>query len=155
MAAADDDLLHFPSAIVIEPGGHPETRTQRRAHHSCARRRADQRELWQIETQTARLWSLIDDDVESIVFHRWIQILLDCRLQPVNLVDEENIPLFKTGKKSGELACLLNHRSAGVLDIYAHRVGDDVGKRGLAESGRSAQKDVFQNVPSLFRRLDH
>jgi hypothetical protein len=57
----------------------------------------------------------------------------------VNLVDEEHIALFEAGEKSREFASLFNHGAAGVFDIHAHRVGDDVGERRLAEPGRSAQ----------------
>jgi len=34
------------------------------------------------------LRSLVDDDVQAIIFHRRIKIFFDGRLQPVNLINE-------------------------------------------------------------------
>jgi hypothetical protein len=45
--------------------------------------------------------------------------------------------------------------SAGILDVYAHRVGDDVSKRGFAEAGRSAQQNVLEHVAAPLRRFHH
>src|SRR4030095_16517262 len=116
MGATQNDLLHFLGVIVIEPRRHSETRTEWRAYHSRARRRAHQREFWQIETETARLRSLVNDDVEPVIFHRRVEIFFDGWLQPVNLVNEEHIAFFKAGEKSCEFAGFFNHRSTGVFD---------------------------------------
>src|SRR6266853_3632277 len=155
MGAAHDYLLHFLGVIVIEPRRHSETRTEWRAYHPRARRRADQGELWQIEPQTARLWSLVNDDIETVIFHGGVEVFFDRRLQPVNFVDEEHIALFQAGEKPCEFASFFDDRSAGVFDIHAHRVGDDVGKRRLAEPGRAAQENVLQHVAALFSRFHH
>ena len=152
--AAQDDFLHLLRAVIIEPRRHPETRTQRRAQHARARRRADERELRQPQLQTARLRSLVDDDVEFVVLHRGIEILLDRRLEPMDFVDEKDVALFQAREQSGQLARLFDHRSARVLDVHAHRVRDDVGERRLPEAGRSAEQDVLEHVAALLRRFD-
>ena len=108
-----------------------------------------------LQTQTARLRSLVDDDVEPVIFHRRIEIFFDRRLQPMDLVDEEDVAFFQAGEKPGEFAGFFNHRAAGVLDIHAHRVGDDVGQRCLAETGRAAEQNVLEHVAALFRRFHH
>src|SRR5207342_1957201 len=126
-----------------------------RTYHSRSRRRANQREFWQIETQTARLRSLVNDDVEPVIFHCRVEIFFDSWLQSVNLVNEEHIAFFKAGEKSCEFAGLLNHRAAGVFDIHTHRVGDDIGQCGLAEPGGSAQENVLEHVAAFFSRRHH
>ena len=141
--------------VVIEPRSHPETRAQRRADHSRARGRADQGELRQIEPKTPRLRSLVDDDVEPVIFHRRVKIFLDRRLQPVDFVDEKDVAFLEAGEKPREFAGLFDHRSAGVFDVHAHRVGDDVGERRFAEAGRAAQEDVLEHVAAFFRRFHH
>src|SRR5881275_676597 len=155
MSAAHDDLLHFLGVIVIEPRSHSETRTEWSAYHSGSRGCADQRELWQIEPQTARLRSLVNDDVEPVIFHRRVEVFFDRRLQPVNLVDEEHIALFQAGEKPCEFTGFFNHRSTGVFDIHAHCVGNDVGERRLAEPRRTAQENMLGHVTALFSRFDH
>src|SRR5438045_4461551 len=155
MSAAHDDLLHFLGVIVIEPRSHSETRTEWSAYHSRARRYADQRELRQIEPQTARLRSLVNDDVEPVIFHRRVEVFFDRRLQPVNLVDDEHIALFQAGEKPCEFTGFFNHRSTGVFDIHAHCVGNDVGERRLAEPRRTAQENMLEHVTAFFSRFDH
>ena len=94
--AAQDDLLHFIGRVVIEPCRHPEPRPQWRADHAGARGRADQRKLWQLQSETARLRSLIDDNIEAVIFHRRVEILFNRRLKPVDFVDEQDIAFFQT-----------------------------------------------------------
>src|SRR5207248_8156614 len=65
--APNDDLLHFIGGVIIEPRAHAKSRTQRRAYHSGTGGRADQCKFWQLQTQTACLRPLIDDDVEPII----------------------------------------------------------------------------------------
>src|SRR6266571_6257542 len=91
----NNDFLHLLGIVIIEPRRHAETRPKRRAHHPGARGRADQCKLRQIKAQTARLWSLVDDDVEPVIFHRRVEIFLDRRLQSMDLVDEKHVAFFK------------------------------------------------------------
>ena len=97
------------------------------------------------------LWSLIDDDVEPVILHRRIEIFFDRRLQPVNLVDEEDVAFFQAGQQSREFARFLDHWPTGVLHTHAHRVGDDMGERRLAEPWRSTQQDVLEDIAPLLR----
>ena len=144
-------LLHLLRGVIIKSRSHPEARPQRRAHHARASGRADEGEFWQLQPQTARLRSLIDDDIEPVILHRRIEIFFDRRLQPVDLIDEEHVAFFQTGQQSRQLARFLDHRAAGVLDVHAHRVRDDVGQRRLAEPRRAAQQDVLENVAAFLR----
>ena len=153
--AAHDDLLHFLGRVIIEPRGHPESRTQRRAYHSRASGRADECKLWQLQSQTARLRALVDDDVEPIIFHRRIQIFFDRRLEPMDLVDEKDVAFFQTGEQTGEFARFFNHRAAGVFHVHTHGVGDDVSEGGFAEARRPAQQNVFEHVAAFLGRFDH
>ena len=53
-----------------------------------------------LQTKTARLRSLVDDDVEPVIFHRRIEIFFDRRLQPVDFVDEKHIAFFQGGEQA-------------------------------------------------------
>src|SRR5439155_4175655 len=118
----------------------------RGADHSRACGRADERELRQIKAQTARLRPLVDDDVKPVIFHRRIKIFFNGWLEPMDLVDEKHIAFFQTGEKPGQLAGFFDHGSAGIFDVYVHRVGDDVSKRGFAEAGWSTQQNMLEHV---------
>src|SRR5207237_4460035 len=89
--ATPDDFLHFLRAVIIEPRRHSKTRAQRRAYHSCACRCADEGEFRQLQSQTAGLWPLVDDNVESIIFHRRIKILFNRVFYPVGRVLEKQL----------------------------------------------------------------
>ena len=119
-----------------------------------ARRRADQRELLQRHLHRARARSLPDDDVQLVVLHRRIEDLLDGRRHPVDLVDEEDRVLLQVGEHSGQVAGTLDHRTGGGADRHAHLVGDDVGQRRLAETGRTVQQDVIERLAAPARRRD-
>src|SRR5204863_9508389 len=99
MSAAHDDLLHFLGVIVIEPRSHSETRTEWSAYHSRARRRADQRQPRPIPPQTARLRSLVNDDVEPVTFHPRVEVFFDRRLQPAHLAAQAPIALPQPGEE--------------------------------------------------------
>src|SRR5205085_2730338 len=122
MRTTDDDFLHLFSVVVVEARRHSKAGAKRRADHSGACGRPDQSELRQIETQTARLRSLVDNDVEPVIFHRRIEIFFDGRLEPVNFIDEEDIALLQAGEKTGEFPRLFDDRSTGIFDVYTHRV---------------------------------
>ncbi len=67
----------------------------------------------------------------------------------------KNVPFFQSRKQTGQLTGLLDHRAARVLNVHAHRVGDDVGERRLAESRRTAQQNMLEHVASFFGGLHH
>ena len=70
----------------------------------------------------------------------------------MDLVDEKNVAFFETGEQSGEFPRLFDDRPAGVFHIHAHRIGDDVRQRGFAQSGRTAEQNVLENVAAFFGR---
>ena len=103
--------------------------------------------------QAPRLRSLVDDDIEFVILHRGIEILLDRRLEPMDLVNEKDIAFFQARQQSGQFARFFDHRSARVLDVHAHRVGDDVSQRRLPEPGRAAEQNVLKHVAPFLCRL--
>jgi hypothetical protein len=98
---------------------------------------------------------LVDDDIEFEILHRGIQILLDRWLQAVDFIDEKDSTSFDVCEESCEVACLLDHRSAGGADFGIHGIAYDVGECGFAESRRAAEQDVLERIAALLGRLDH
>ena len=124
------------------------------AHHPGAGRCPDEGKLRQLEPQTPRLRSLVDDDIEPIIFHRRVKIFLDRRLEPVDFIYEQDVAFLQARQQTRQLAGLLDHGSARVLDVRPHRVRDDVGERRLPKPGRPAQQNMFENVSAFLGRFD-
>ena len=73
----------------------------------------------------------------------------------MDLVDEKDVAFFQTREQARELARFFNNRPAGVFDVYAHRVGDDVSERGFSETGWTAQQNMFEHIAAFLRRFHH
>ena len=94
----------------------------------------------------ARRRPLADDQVELEVFHRRVEHFLDGRLEPVDFVDEQDIPGLEVCQDCGEVAGPLDHRPRGGAEADAKLAGDDLRERGLAEAGRAVQQHVVQRL---------
>ena len=102
--------------VVVEPEGEPEAVAQRRRQQPGARRRADERERRQVERQRPRGRPLADDDVEPEVLERRVEDLLDRAVEPVDLVDEEDVARLERGQDRGDVALALERRPGDLAD---------------------------------------
>ena len=123
--------------VVREPEGHPEAVTQRRGEKTGAGRGADERERRQIEGQRPRGRPLADDDVQPKVLERRVEDLLDGRVQPVDLVHEQDVPRFERREDRGQVSLALERRAGDGADPDAHLLAHDVGEARLPESRRA------------------
>ena len=152
--AAVDDQLQLLAGVEIEPHRNAEAVAQRRGEQARARRRADQRELREIDLHRARRRPLADDQVELEILHRGIEDFLDRRIEPVDLVDEQHVAVFEIGEQRREVAGLGDHRAGGGAEIHAELARDDLRQRGLAEAGRADEQHVVERFLARARRLD-
>ena len=109
--AAVDDQFKLRLGVEIEPDRNAEAVAQRIGEQARARGGADQRELRQIDLHRARRRPLADDQIELEILHRRIEHLLDRRIEPVDLVDEQHVALFEIGEQRREIAGLGDHRT--------------------------------------------
>jgi hypothetical protein len=65
-------------------------------------------------------------------------------LQPVDLVDEENVPAFQIGENSGEIVGAFDDGTRGRDQLGPHLRGYDVSECGLAEPGRPVEQAVVE-----------
>ena len=63
---------------------------------------------------------LPDDDVDLEVLHRRIEDLLDGPVEPVDLVDEEDVALLQVREDGGHVGLALQRRPGGGDDVDAH-----------------------------------
>jgi len=81
------------------------------------------------------------EQIEPEVLHRRVEILLDDRREPVDLVDEQRVALAERGQERREHALVIDRRAARDVQVDAEFVGDHVGQRGLAEAGRAGEQE--------------
>src|SRR5919201_6855903 len=148
------DRRELGDLVVAEPEGHPEAVTERRRQEAGARRRADESERRQVEREGARGRPLADDDVEPEVLERRVEDLLDGAVEPVDLVDEEDVARLERGEDRGDVALPLERRASEGADADAELLADDVGEARLAEPGRADEEDVVERLAARPRRLE-
>ena len=120
-----------------------------------ARRRADERERRQVEGQRARRRPLADDDVEPEVLERRVEDLLDGRVQPVDLVHEQDVARLERSEDRRQVALPLERRSGNRADPDAELLADDVREARLAEAGRPDEQHVVERLRAGDRRREH
>ena len=72
----------------------------------------------------------------------------------MDLVDEYKRTFVGVGEEWQEVGRLAQRRSAGHLDRGAQLIGEDGGKRGLAEARRSVKEHVRQRLLELLAGLE-
>ena len=98
--------------------------------------------------------TLIDHDIDAIVFHSRVEILLDYRRQTVYLVDEQHVAWLERGENTSQVARLIEHWAGGNLKAYAEFVGDDVRQGGLTKSWRAVKQRVVERFATIFCSLN-
>ena len=151
---AADDLLQFLDRVEIEPDRNPEPVAQRRGQQPLPRGRADQREARQIDPDRARRRPFADHQVERAILHRRIEHFLDRRIEPVDLVDEQDVAVLEVGQQRGEVARLGDDRAGGGAEADAHLAREDPGQRRLAEPRRPVEQDVVERLAPALRGAD-
>src|SRR5579885_70067 len=150
---ARHDLHQRRGVVILQVVVHAEAVAQRRGDQAKASGRADHREALQAHAQRARAGPLADDKVHRVIFHRRVERLLDDAIEPVNLVDEEDIARLLVGQDSHQVSGPLEGRARRDADVDAHLGGDHTGQRGLAKPRWPVQKDVIQRLAPLFRGI--
>src|ERR1041385_2381109 len=130
--------------IEIQMKDYSEAPTQRSRDQAGASCGAHQRELGQLELYGTRGWTLSDQKIQLIVFHRRIKLLFQCGKQAMNLVDEEHVTFLKVGQQRCDVAGFLDRRTGRGFQLGAHFVRDDVGERRLTQTWWSSEQHVIE-----------
>ena len=151
---AEDDFAKLLRIVVIEATVHSETRTKGGADHARTGGGTDQRESGEVQADTSGIRPLVDHDIDTEVLHGRVKILLDGRLQAMDLVNEENSAPWHRCQKARQITGFFNGRAACRANFSPHRVAKDIGQRGLPEPRGAAQEDVLERFVTLARCLD-
>jgi len=146
-----EDLLR---GIVVELFQHPEACTEGRGEEPLARGRTDQRKRPHLDLDRPCVRALVDQNVDGVILHRGIQVLLDGDVDAVHFVDEEHVEFAELGEDAGEVGGFLENGTAGRTKLGPDLVCDDVSERGFPQSGRPGKQDVVECLAATARRLD-
>ena len=151
---AFEDALERLGVVVFEMKVDAESGAKWGCEQTAARGGTHEGEGIEVDLNGACRGSLVDHDVDTIVLHGRIQILLHQGRQAVDLVDKEHVVLFERGEYAGEVARFVEHRAAGDLESHAEFVGDDIAEGGLSQSGRTVEQGVVERLATVFGSLD-
>ena len=72
----------------------------------------------------------------------------------MDLVDEQDVAGLEVGQERGEVAGPRDHRTRGGAEADIEFARDDLGERGLAESGRTDEQHVIERLGPRFGGVD-
>ena len=72
----------------------------------------------------------------------------------MDFIDEQHVVRFQIRQQRGQVARTFQHGAAGLTQIDAKFVRNDVGERCFAEARGSEEQYVIQRIPPLFGRFD-
>ena len=150
---ARDDAFKFLDRIEIQPHRNAEAVAQGRGQQALPGGRADQGERRQVDPHRARRRPLADDQVERAVLHRRVEHFLDHRIEPVDLVDEQDVAFLQIGEQRGEIARLGDDRAGRGAKPDAELARDDLGQRGLAEPRRPEEQHMIHRLAAAIGRF--
>ena len=72
----------------------------------------------------------------------------------MNLVNEQDIVFFQIGEQCGQVLGFFQHRAAGLSQVHAQLLGNDVAQGGLAQARRPKQQHVVQGFLAIAGRAN-
>src|ERR1700722_8851886 len=141
-----DDQQQIFRRIKFQAMNDAEARAQRGHDQPGAGGGADQGEAIQLVGMHARAGPLADDQVDAKILHGGIEDFFHGGLQAMNFIEEEKILGVERSKDGGEVALLFEQRAG--TDFYgrAHFVGENLGKGGFAQAGRTVEQHVIEGL---------
>ncbi len=65
-------------------------------------------------------------------------------IQPVDLVNKQDISRFQACQYGGQVSLSLNDRPGGHLDVGPHLMGNDIGQGCLAQTRKAMEKNMVK-----------
>ena len=144
-----EDHGKLVAAIELQPHLDPEPVAKRRRQETGAGRRPDKGEGRQIDPHRARRRPLADNQVELEILHRRIENLLDGRIEPVDLVDEQHVPRAQVRQQRRQVAGPRDDRPGRRPEADAEFRRHDLRQRRLAEPRRPVEKRMVHRLAAV------
>ena len=151
--ASLDDVEKDIRIIILQMALDAETGPERRSQQAAAGRSADERERTQGNLHATGTRTLVDHDIDAIVFHGRIEILFHNGAQAVDFVNKEHVSFFKGSQQSGQVTRFVENRSGSNLQVDTQFRSDDMGQRGLAQARRAVEQDMVERLAPEQRRF--
>ena len=148
-----DDLGKLLRGVQLQPEHHAEAVPQGGGKLPGPGGGSHQGKMGQVDADGTGAGPLADDDIEGVVLHGGVQYLLHAAVQPVDLIDEEDIIFIEVGQQGSQIARFFDGRTAGNTDIDPHFRRDDLRKGGFAQAGGAVKQHMVQRLPAQARRL--
>src|SRR5262245_22278396 len=145
-AAAAHDREQLVIAVDFEPDLNAEAVAQRRGEETGAGGGADQGETGKLDADRPGGRAFADDQVELEVLHCRVEDLLDRGIEPMDLVDEEDVAFLEIGEERREIAGAGDHRAGGGAEIHPKLARHDLRERRLAEPRRAGEENVVEGL---------
>jgi hypothetical protein len=101
-----------------------------------------------------RVRSVGDAHVDAELLHGRVEEFLQCRPEPVDFVDEEDVAGLEGREHSHEITGAFEHRPGGRPNVNAKLARHQQGQRRLAEAGRAEEQRVIERFLALFGGVD-
>ena len=98
--------------------------------------------------------ALADDDVEPEVLERRVEDLLDRAVQPVDLVDEQDVARLEAGEDRGDVALPLERGPGDACGCRRRAPRGRCARGRLAEPGRADEQHVVERLAARLRRVE-
>ena len=123
-----------------------ETCTKRGRQQTATCGCTNQRERIQIYLDAACRRSLIDHNIDAVIFHRRIKIFLHHRRQPMNFINKKHVVRFEAGQYTCQVTRFIKYRTGSYLETYAQFVGYDIAECCFSQSGRAVKQHMVQRL---------
>lgn len=115
---------------------------------------ADKHELFQAEAVASGMHSLVKYKINAEILHGRVKQFFHGPGEAVNLVDKKNIPVFKLGKHTNQVAAFFQGRARCHHQLPPYFVGNNMGQGGFPQPRGAVKKHVIEYFTSLPRCLD-
>ena len=112
LCRAVQDVLQCDGVVKIELRSETEAVTQRPRQETGTRGRPNQREARNFQRDRGRSRPFADNNIDPEVLHRDIEHFLGWAGHSVDLIEEEDLSFDKPGQNRGQVAGMLNGRTA-------------------------------------------
>ena len=120
------------------------TSTQGRSQQTATGSSPHHRKRIQINLNTPCRRTFIYHNINAVILHCGVQILLHHRRKAVNFIDKQHIIRFQTGKHPRQIARLIKHRTGSYLKAHSQFIRNNIGKCRFTQSRRSMQQYMIQ-----------
>ena len=149
-----DNLLKRSRVVIFQMQIDSETGTQWGCKQTASRCCSHEGKRIQVYLDAASRRTLVYHDIDAVILHRRIEILLYHRRKSVDFIDKEHIVGLQRGKDSRQIARLIEHRTRCNLESYAQFVGNNIAQRGLTQSRRTMEERMVERFATIFGSLN-